>query len=80
MVKSLVNLNENEDQVINIVKAKNRLKNKSEALKLIIKDYEETILEPELKPEFLEKLNKISKEKHRKFSSIQELRKMINNV
>ena len=75
MVKSLITLNDREDQVLNIVKAKYRLKNKVDALKLVIKEYEEKELEPELRPEFLEKLAKIRRGKYTKFNSISELRK-----
>ncbi|MFA5019808.1 MAG: DUF2683 family protein [Candidatus Pacearchaeota archaeon] len=76
MVQSIININEQEDRVLNIVKAKFGLKNKSEAVALITKIYEESFLEPELRPEYLEKLEKIRKGKYIKFSSISELRKI----
>ena len=79
-IKSLITINEREDCIVNIVKAKYRLKNKSEAIKYIIKEYEETKLEPELRPGFIDKLGKIRKEKHHRFSNINELRRMIENV
>ena len=80
MVKAIIDLDEREDQVLNIVKATKRLKNKSEAIKLIIKNYEETKLEPELRLEYLDRLNNIKKEKYHRFNSIDGLRKLINNV
>ena len=52
MVKSLIDLGERESRVINIVKAKFGLKDKSQALSLIIKRYEECELEAALRPEF----------------------------
>jgi hypothetical protein len=61
MVKSLIDLNERESRVINIVKAKYGLKDKSQALSVIIKCYEECELEPELRPEFIEEIQKASK-------------------
>jgi len=76
MVQSIIDLNEREDRILNIVKAKFGLKNKSEAVSLIAKIYEDSFLEPELKPEYIEKLEKIRKGKYIKFSSIDELRKM----
>ena len=76
MVQSIIDLGEKEDRIINIVKAKFGLKNKSEAVALLAKSYEENFLEPELRPEYLEKLNKIRKGKYIKFNSIEELRKM----
>ena len=75
-IKALIKLNEDEDQVLNIVKAKYRLRNKNDALKLVIKEYENN-LEPELRPEYLKKLKKIEKQKGIPFKNIEELRKII---
>lgn len=75
MVQNIIDIGENEDRILNIVKAKYGLKNKSQAVSLIAKVYEESFLEPELKPEYVEKLGKIRKEKYIRFSSIAELRK-----
>jgi len=62
MVQAIVNLNEHENRVLNIVKGKFGLKNKSEAINLIIKKYEEELLEPELRPEYIEKIREREKE------------------
>jgi len=64
MVQAIVSLGENEARVINIIKGKFGLKNKSEAINLIIEKYEESFLEPELRPEYTEKLAKIVKGKY----------------
>ena len=64
MVQAIINLKDEEDRVLNIVKGKYGLKNKSEAINLIIKQYEESFLEPELRPEYKDKLLKIVKGKH----------------
>lgn len=78
MVQNIIQIGKREDQVLNIVKAKFGLKNKSEAVALIAKVYEESFLEPELKPEYLEKLNNIEKEGYGKtFSSIEQLKRKI---
>jgi metal-responsive CopG/Arc/MetJ family transcriptional regulator len=63
MTQALIKLNENINRVLNIVKAKYDLKDKSETIEFIIKKYIEYENEPELKPEFIEKINKIKKEK-----------------
>ncbi|MBS3078609.1 DUF2683 family protein [Candidatus Pacearchaeota archaeon] len=76
MVQSIIDLSEREDRILNIVKAKFGLKNKSEAVALIAKIYEDSFLEPELRPEYIEKLEKIRKGKYIKFNSIDDLRKM----
>jgi len=75
MVQNIIDIGEREDRVLNIVKAKFGLKNKSEAVAIITQIYEESFLEPELKPEYLEKLQKIRKGKYFKFNSIDDLKK-----
>ncbi len=75
MVQNIIQIGEREDRVLNIVKAKFGLKNKSEAVAIITQTYEENFLEPELRPEYLEKLQKIRKGKYFKFDSIEDLRK-----
>lgn len=77
MVQSIIDLGENEDRILNIVKAKYGLKNKSQAVELIAKIYAESFLEFGLRPEYLKKLKKIDKEKGIPFSNIEELRKII---
>ena len=61
MVKNVVNLDDRENRVINIVKAKYGLKDKSQALSIIIKRYEECELEPELRPEFVKEIEETLK-------------------
>ena len=76
MVQSIIQINEREDRVLNIVKAKYGLRNKSQAVALIAKVYEEKFLEPKLRPEYMKKLGRIEKEKGIPFKSISELRKI----
>ena len=76
MVQSIIDLSENEDRVINIVKARFGLKNKSQAIALITKTYEDSFLEPELRPSYIGKLNAIKREKGIKFKDIKELRQI----
>ena len=78
MVQNIIHIEDKQDRVINIVKAKYGLKTKSEAIALITQTYEENFLEPELRPEYLKKIKKIEKEGYNEaFSSIGELRKKI---
>ena len=70
MVKSLIDLNERESRVINIVKAKYGLKDKSQALSIIIKSYEECELEPQLKPEFVKEIEETRK--HGRFVKVKD--------
>lgn len=64
MVQAMINITENANRVLNIVKAKHGLKDKSEAINLVVSEYEENSLEPELRPEYNKKLDKIVKGKH----------------
>ena len=77
MVQSIIDIDENEDRILNIVKARYGLKNKSQAVALITKIYGESFLEPELRPEYLEKLQKIRKGKYHRFNNIEDLRRQI---
>ena len=62
MVQAVINLNEHENRVINIIKGKFGLRNKSEAIEYIINEYEKEYLEPELRPEYIEKMRERQKE------------------
>ena len=62
MVKSIIDLSERESRIINIVKAKYGLKDKSQALSVILKRYEECELEPQLRPEFIEEIERARKD------------------
>ena len=81
MVQAIINLGEHEDRVLNIVKGKFGLKNKSEAVNLVIERFEEEFLEPELRPEYVEKIRNIEKKgKFLKFKSAEELKKHVENA
>jgi hypothetical protein len=61
LVKSIIDLTERESRIINIVKAKYGLKDKSQALSIILKRYEECELEPQLRPEFIKEIEEARK-------------------
>lgn len=63
MPTAIVKLKDRTNRVINIVKAKYDLNDKSQAIDKLAEEYEEFILEPELRPEYIEKLKRIEKEK-----------------
>ena len=77
MVQAMIEIPEEANHILNIVKARYNLKTKSEAIAKIVIECGENILEPELRPEYLEKLKKIEKEKGISFKNISELRKII---
>ena len=80
MVQAIVNLGEREDRVLTIVKGKFGLKNKSEAINLVIGKFEQELLEPRLRPEYKEELLKVDRGKFKTFSSIDDLRKETGHV
>ena len=69
MVKAIVNINERTNRVLNIVKAKHGLKTKSDAINKVVNEYGKSLLEPELRPEFIEKIKSRQKEKTVKISN-----------
>ena len=68
MVQALIELNENENRVLNIIKAKLGLNDKSEAIKVLIDYYIKNEGEPELRPEFIERIKKAERGKFVKVS------------
>jgi hypothetical protein len=63
MVTAIVNVSDETNRVLNIVKAKFGLNDKSQAIDMMAKEYAERILEPELRPEYIEKAQKIMGQK-----------------
>ncbi|MBN1544519.1 DUF2683 family protein [Candidatus Woesearchaeota archaeon] len=80
MTQAIIELGDNEDRVLNIVKGKYGFRNKSDAVNFVITKFEEEILEPELRPEYAEKLAKIINQKGTRFKSVEALRKSIKNA
>jgi hypothetical protein len=56
MVQSVINITESNNDIINIVKAKMKFKDKNETINFIIEEYGIDILEPEFKPEIADKI------------------------
>ena len=81
MVQAMIDISKQTNQILNIVKARHNLKDKSEAIEKVVLDYGEDILEPELKPEFILKIKSIEKKgKFKTFKNIEELKKDIENA
>jgi len=72
MVKAMIEIDPEVNQVLNIVKAQYALKDKSEAIEKVVEIYIEEIMEPELKPAYVKKIKKIKKEKSIKVDSFSE--------
>ena len=78
MVQAMIEIPEEANHILNIVKARYNLKTKSEAITKIVIECGASIIEPELRPEYLKKLERIRKGGYSEtFKSIEELRKKI---
>lgn len=75
MPKAIIDLSERANRVVNIVKAKEGLKGKSEAIERIVAEYEEHILDPNFRPEFVKDIQRIRKGPFRKVASARDLLK-----
>ena len=74
MVQAIINIEEHTNRILNIIKAKYGLKDKSSAIDLMATQYEEEILEPELKPEYVEKAKKIIQQNPVDVGNVENLR------
>ena len=74
MVQAIINIDERTNRILNIIKAKYGLKDKSAAINRMAIEYEKEILEPELKPDYIEKLEKIDKQKSINIGTTENLR------
>jgi len=78
MIQAMIEIPEEANQILNIVKARYNLKTKSEAITKIVIECGKNILEPELRPKYLTKLKKIEEKGYSEtFNSIEQLRKRI---
>jgi hypothetical protein len=57
----MVHLDEKTNRVLNIIKAQYGLKDKSQAIQIAVKGYEEGIMEPQFRPEYVRKIKRIEK-------------------
>jgi len=81
MVQAMIEIPKEVNQVLNIVKARFGFKTKSEAIAKVVVEYGSEILEPELRPEYIEKLKKLEKKGNFiSFNSIEELKNSIENA
>ena len=75
MVKAIVEIDEESNKVINLLKARYGLKDKSQAINEMAKQYRELILESEIKPEYLKKLKKIQTQPIIRVGTIRDFKK-----
>jgi hypothetical protein len=75
MVKAIVDIDEKANKVINILKAQYGLRDKSQAINEMARQYKEIVLESEFKPEYVRRLMEVQKEPIIRIGSTHDLRK-----
>lgn len=75
MVQAIINIEKETNQILNIVKAKYGLKDKSQAIDQMAKEYSQELLENSIRPEYVERMKKIQKEPTIAFDSVEDMRK-----
>lgn len=74
MVKTIIKIIDFTNPILNIVKAKYGLEDKSAAIELMASQYEEEILEPELRPEFIEEMKEIMEKESIDIGTVDDLK------
>ncbi len=62
MPKAMIQISEKANRMLNIIKAKYGLKDKSQAINKMTEDFSEILLEPQLRPEYIKRIKKIERE------------------
>ncbi len=75
MVQAIIDISDHTNRVLNILKAKYGLRDKSAAIDIMAEQYEENVLEPELRPAYARKLSRLLKETPIKVGTVENLRK-----
>ena len=63
MVQAMIRISNDANHILNVVKAKYDLKDKSEAIEKVVLEYGSDLLEPELRPEFIIRMKQRQKER-----------------
>lgn len=80
MTQAIITISEKTNRILNIVKAQLDLKDKSQAIERVVQVYEEVCMEPEMRPEYAQKLIDLRKNKGRSYKSVSDLKKRIENA
>jgi hypothetical protein len=74
MVQAIINISDHTNRILNIVKAKYGLNDKSQAINVLAEEYEEEMMEPDLRPNYIKKALKIQKQTSIKVGTVDNLR------
>ncbi len=76
MVKALINIDEDTNRLLALIKAQFGLKDKSQAIEVLAEEYEDLISEHHVRPSFLKKLKKIEKGHKIRVGTLEDFKKM----
>ncbi len=76
-MQALLDISDNANRVLNVIKAKYDLKDKSEAVEHLVSRYVEESDDYELKPEFIERIKKAQKGKFHSYKDMADFAKEI---
>jgi hypothetical protein len=76
MVKAIIDISDNANRILNVIKASYGLKDKSQAIDAMAKEYEDLVFEPRIKASYIAKLKKIEKERTTRVGTLKDFRKM----
>ncbi len=77
MVQAIINIDERTNQILNVIKAKYALRDKSQAIQIVVNQYGDNLLEPELRPEYIQKAKKIIQKKAINVGSVDKLKERL---
>lgn len=76
MVKAIIDIDKQANKVLNILKAEYGLKDKSQAINKMAKEFTRFVrIEPEVRPEYIRKLKRMQRQKAVKVGTIEDFRK-----
>ena len=77
MTSAIVNLTEENNRFLNIIKAHFGIKNKSDAINFVVEKFPKDDIGLQVRPEYVRKLQKIRKHKGKVYNSAEEMFKEI---
>lgn len=80
MNTAMITFEDVSSRIVNTIKGQYGLKNKSQAVNLIVKQYANELMELELRPEFVKRLDASMKRKGIPFKNMDDLRNIIQNA
>lgn len=73
MPKAVIDLSEHTDRIVNVVKARDGLRTKSQAIEAIVAAYEELVLDPAFRPGFVADLERLRQGPFKRVDDLDEL-------